>query len=41
MGTLNFGLKIFIRILVKISSISDAIQIKFVPKSDVLERIFC
>ena len=29
----------FIRILVKMSSIFDAIQYKIVPKSDVLERI--
>ena len=33
------GYKMFIRILVKISSIFDAIQNKIVPKSDVLERI--
>ena len=31
----------FIKILFKMSSISDAIKHKIVPKSDGLERIFC
>ena len=34
-----FLLKIIFKIFVKISSISDAIPIKILPKSEVLERI--
>ena len=36
----RFQLKIIFKIFIKISSISDAIQNKTLPKSEVLERIF-
>ena len=36
----RFSLKIILKIFVKISSISDAIQNKTLPRSEELERIF-
>ena len=39
-GAHGFSLKIILKIFVKISSISDAIQNKTLPRSEVFERIF-
>ena len=36
---IGYRLKIFVKIFIKISSISDAIQNKTLPKSEELERI--
>ena len=39
-GVHGFYLKILLKIFVKMSSISDAIHNKVLPKSEELERIF-